>query len=332
MGSKGTGANAVIFNNTYNVASGNYSIAMGYETTANQYCQLSVGKYNKPSATNALFSVGNGTAQNDKSDAFVVKSTGEVIINSTANNTTPKLTLGTSKSLIGTTATSSSTQSDDEKIATKYYVDNALSGYSPDLSTCVKNTGDQTLTNKFIMNNSNNELTASKLTLSITSTELNDITINNFNIYFGLIYFGWSKSNKYYGSNTDIREVSVYGSAYIKINGGLGFLCVNASGVPSGLTGSESTSTANPLYLIYVRLDNSIRLYGNSRSSLGFNPGPIMCYQNFTNPYVVSVESDGTYQYSSKIFVHYGSDYNSNFNANASFTFCNAWFQYYDHK
>ena len=139
--------------------------AGGYWTYADQLCQTAIGKCNTRNNTNAYFSVGNGTSSLERSDALVVYKNGEVKINSTATDTTPKLTLGTSKSLIGTTATSSSTQSDDAKIATKYYVDNALSGYSPDLSSCVKNNTNQSLTNKFIMSNSNNEITAKYLTI-----------------------------------------------------------------------------------------------------------------------------------------------------------------------
>lgn len=108
----------------YSIASGNYSHAGGNETRADQTAQTAIGKYNTENNTNSLLSIGNGTAYNARSDALVVKSTGEVIINSTATDTTPKLTIGTSKGIIGTTALSSSTETDDDKLATKYYVDN----------------------------------------------------------------------------------------------------------------------------------------------------------------------------------------------------------------
>lgn len=110
-----------------NRATANCTHAGGLNNYADQFGQTAIGKYNTTSNTNALLSVGNGTAHNARSDALVVKSTGEVIINSTATDTTPKLTIGTSKSIIGTTALSSSTQTDDDKLATKYYVDNLFS-------------------------------------------------------------------------------------------------------------------------------------------------------------------------------------------------------------
>lgn len=124
----------------YTTASGVYSHSSGYYTVADKYAMFVCGQYNlcddipsdpKPDVNNnKLFVVGNGTYnQWSRSDAFVVKSTGEVIINSTANNTTPKLTIGTSKGITGTTALSSSTQTNDDKLATQYYVDNKFSNF-----------------------------------------------------------------------------------------------------------------------------------------------------------------------------------------------------------
>ena len=104
-----------------------YSHAGGHYTQADQESQTAIGQYNTTNNYNALLSVGNGTSLSARSDAFVVYSTGDVKINSTKSGTTPKLTIGTSKAIIGTTALSSSTQTDDEKIATKYYVDNLFS-------------------------------------------------------------------------------------------------------------------------------------------------------------------------------------------------------------
>ena len=56
---------------------------------------------------------------------------------------------------------------DNEIINSKAYVDNQLSTKAntsdiPDISNCVKNNENQTLTNKFIMSNTSNELTANK--------------------------------------------------------------------------------------------------------------------------------------------------------------------------
>lgn len=106
------------------IASGSYSHSGGFHTQADQQSQTAIGEYNTTSNTNSLLSIGNGTADNTRSDALVVKSTGEVIINSTKSGTTPTLTLGTYKPITATTALNTSTQADDAIISTKYYVDN----------------------------------------------------------------------------------------------------------------------------------------------------------------------------------------------------------------
>ena len=66
-------------------ASGYYSHASGYSTTANSLCLTTIGRYNTLDGTakdviNRLFVVGNGTGTSDRSDAFEVHNTGDVII------------------------------------------------------------------------------------------------------------------------------------------------------------------------------------------------------------------------------------------------------------
>lgn len=124
-------------------ASGNYSHAEGYYATADGECShaggwgtrakggsmTAIGKFNiidtydSPSSVNRLLVVGNGIGETTRSDAFVVKMGGAVIINSTRSGTTPSLQIGTSKPFTGTTAASSSSQTNDAILATKYYVD-----------------------------------------------------------------------------------------------------------------------------------------------------------------------------------------------------------------
>lgn len=117
------------------LASGLYSHSAGDHTIANSNCMTTLGRYNTNDGTayntvNRLFVVGNGTANNPnaRSDAFEVYSSGEVKINSTASGSTPKLTIGSSLGIIGTTASSNSQNQNDNIIATKYYVDNVVSG------------------------------------------------------------------------------------------------------------------------------------------------------------------------------------------------------------
>ena len=75
------------------VASGNYSHAGGYHTTANQKYQTVIGTYNtynenENNKTDKLFVVGNGTDNNNRSNAFIVDKDGNATVqnNLTVNN------------------------------------------------------------------------------------------------------------------------------------------------------------------------------------------------------------------------------------------------------
>lgn len=61
----------------YTTATGDYSHAGGYYTTAGYANQTVIGKYNNNKST-TIFEVGNGTSNNDKSNAFEVYSNGSV--------------------------------------------------------------------------------------------------------------------------------------------------------------------------------------------------------------------------------------------------------------
>ena len=115
-------------------AAGYYAHAGGLYTTARGQCMTAIGQYNTytgdlTTTTKRLFVVGNGlsTSTTARSDAFVVNNDGTVIINSTKSGTTPSLTIGpNSKAITSTTAASTSTEADDQIIATKYYIDSSL--------------------------------------------------------------------------------------------------------------------------------------------------------------------------------------------------------------
>jgi len=72
--------------NYYTIASGNYSHASGCYTYADKPYMTAIGKYNVYNSkdtslnTGKLFVVGNGTATTSRNDAFVVKDTGDVIV------------------------------------------------------------------------------------------------------------------------------------------------------------------------------------------------------------------------------------------------------------
>ena len=114
------------------LAAGVYSHAAGQNTYADSQALTAVGRFNTYQSNIAtvnrrMFVVGNGTDSSYRSNAFVVNFDGSVIINSTQSGTTPSLTIGpNSKAITGTTAASSSTEADDQIIATKYYIDSCL--------------------------------------------------------------------------------------------------------------------------------------------------------------------------------------------------------------
>lgn len=63
----------------YTEASGDYSTTHGRRTVADQDNQTAIGKFNTTNNTNNLFAVGNGTANDARSDAFTVDSSGNVM-------------------------------------------------------------------------------------------------------------------------------------------------------------------------------------------------------------------------------------------------------------
>lgn len=79
-------------NNT--TAAGTASSATGTETIADQPNQLAAGTYNLPGQTGALFSVGNGTNEGNRSDALQVYSSGLVVVPDTLQVDTQLLIQG----------------------------------------------------------------------------------------------------------------------------------------------------------------------------------------------------------------------------------------------
>lgn len=65
-------------------ATGNYSHAGGWYTNANQVAQTAIGKFND-NKTNTLFEIGNGTADDARSNAFEVFADGQINANGAYN-------------------------------------------------------------------------------------------------------------------------------------------------------------------------------------------------------------------------------------------------------
>ena len=159
--------------------------------------------------------------------------------------------------ITNTTATTSS--SDDKIIATKKYVDDK----EVDLSNCVKNNEDTTLTHKFIINNENNEFKASKLTFKnykeingttasssstydddkilatkkyVDESEVGKLTANGGEIFNDYVNNIASNSNAHAeGSNTTASNVASHAEGYNTI----------ASGNYSHAEGSNNTASGN---------------------------------------------------------------------------------------
>ena len=120
------------------IASGNISTVMGTQTIARDYASLVTGQNNlsgsvATSATifsllNPAFVIGNGLAINNRSDAFKVLFNGTTTI---AGNVTAPSFIGELNGTINTatTAVTQATSSNDQKLATTAFVQNAISSF-----------------------------------------------------------------------------------------------------------------------------------------------------------------------------------------------------------
>ena len=72
---EGEGCNSVLQKKASNVASGDFSTAVGHGTIASNEGELSAGKYNQPNA-GQVFSVGIGTSDSNRKNALQVSSDG----------------------------------------------------------------------------------------------------------------------------------------------------------------------------------------------------------------------------------------------------------------
>ena len=133
-------------------ATGDYSTAMGESTSASGYASTTIGVYTKASdyaslvtgqnnlsgftATSATtfsllnpaFVIGNGLANNNRSDAFKVLFNGTTTV---AGNVTAPSFIGELNGTINTatTAVTQATSSNDQKLATTAFVQNAISSF-----------------------------------------------------------------------------------------------------------------------------------------------------------------------------------------------------------
>ena len=64
----------------YTTSSGDYSHAEGFYTIASGSYQHVSGKFNTHGDTTSLFIVGNGTSNSNRSDAFLVRQSGSIVI------------------------------------------------------------------------------------------------------------------------------------------------------------------------------------------------------------------------------------------------------------
>ena len=79
--SAGTGTNSIICNRSDNKANGTYSFAIGERTKTSNDGECTVGRYNVTNS-GTMFSVGNGTADNARHNAFEIRQNGDIYITS----------------------------------------------------------------------------------------------------------------------------------------------------------------------------------------------------------------------------------------------------------
>ena len=120
------------------IVSGYYSTAMGYTTTASDYASLVTGQNNLSGSTatsattfsllNPAFVIGNGLSAISRADAFKVLFNGTTTI---AGNVTAPSFIGELNGTINTatTAVTQATSSNDQKLATTAFVQNAISSF-----------------------------------------------------------------------------------------------------------------------------------------------------------------------------------------------------------
>lgn len=80
----GEGTNSIKMSSD-SIASGDYSFAAGLGTIASNESMTSMGSYNVPPTTNEIFSIGNGTSDTDRQNAFTVDKDGTVDVLSKIN-------------------------------------------------------------------------------------------------------------------------------------------------------------------------------------------------------------------------------------------------------
>lgn len=158
----------------YTLASANQSHASGLHTIANKENMFVVGKYNKDGNEeneNKLFVVGNGNGitgdDNEKSDAFVVKNTGDVIVNN--NLSTNSLTLNNNQLIDIIKSNEVDLDNKNKKIYSALKVDELINSAGIDLSHY------EGVVN---ISNTTNQLTAQSITLSNIKV-INDLARNN---------------------------------------------------------------------------------------------------------------------------------------------------------
>lgn len=100
-------AYAIAFGSFVN-ASGNASAAFGHKTHASEANMTAIGKYNSP-RTGDLFNIGNGTAENDRSNIVEVNSTSMNVNGDIKKNGTAIAALAFKSSATGTALTSAGT-------------------------------------------------------------------------------------------------------------------------------------------------------------------------------------------------------------------------------
>lgn len=187
-------------------AFGNYSFASGLGTWASSKCQTAVGKYNTTEPlgqdiVSRLFVVGNGNADNDRSDAFTVYNSGEFGHNDV-------------KMFMGDITLNVNYSSSDHVITTfavAYMTSNYKYCYIPNITICVKFQGSFNINSVTVNGKTFKALDPSKnrgggVGIACADYQLNNIIYNCTLTHSGSTYYYLKWWNTYQSSNHNFAD------------------------------------------------------------------------------------------------------------------------------
>ncbi|WP_299886071.1 hypothetical protein [uncultured Lacinutrix sp.] len=237
----------------FNQATGNNSVAIGQRLVSESFNQMSIGTYNTAetpvstatfNAADRLFVIGNGTDVNDKSDALVIRKSGNATLNGSLTIDGDNAGTGAAYTLPAQDGTSAGQVMTTNASGTVSWTDAASGGAFSTTTNVTSNTSGDIATDDFVFG----------------STQLDDdtsTTNDNRRMFFdkskGAIRAGLMSSNNWdsvnlggdsaaFGANTIASGLGTFSAgAFSDASGNYS----TAFGYSSDASGSYSTSTGN---------------------------------------------------------------------------------------